>query len=134
VTFYRGKGVLFRGPYTVHSRMDTSIAQLLQTRIDSIPKDAFLWEQRRHAGDIQDQLLATLRSVNPLYEQKSMRRGSLQALAATPTITEATIMEFSGHTNAKTLRRYLNWGKKSGEMQARTVAAALVLQPIAPHA
>ena len=84
--------------------------------------------------DVQQQLLAALRSVNPLLEQKSMRRGSLQALAAQG-VDARTLMHYSGHTQERTLNRYLNWGKESGEMRQRTTSVAHHLWPAraAPH-
>ena len=129
VTFRRGKGVIFRGPYTVHTVLWPEAAAALQhTMRQRSAGNQFLWEQRRSNNDVQQQLLAALRSANPLLEQKSMRRGSLQQLAAQG-YDARTLMHFSGHTQEKTLMRYLNWGARSGELRNRTTAAAPHLMP-----
>jgi integrase len=139
VTFRRGKGVIFRGPYTVHTTLFPEAARLISGRLANIGRTDFIWDPagRPHPSDIQQRLLAALRATNAAYEQRSLRRGSLQTLSAQG-VPEATLMEFSGHTNVRTLRRYLNYGAKSGDMRARTTAAAQHLQPRppapAPHA
>lgn len=129
VTFRRGKGVIFRGPYTVATKLwPAAAAALRHTMAQAASSTAFLWRQEKHYHDIQQQLLQTLRSADPALEQKSMRRGSLQHLAALG-FDARTLMHFSGHTQERTLMRYLSWGAKSGELRGKTLAAAPHLMP-----
>ena len=65
-----------------------------------------------------------LRSADAELEQRSLRRGALQALAAEPGMTDAVLLLFSGHTNVTSLRRYLNWGTKAIHTRVEMVVAA----------
>jgi hypothetical protein len=57
---------------------------------------------------MNDTLLQALRRVHPKLEQRSMRRGALTSIARCGA-TEQELMLFSGHTQIRTLRRYLGW-------------------------
>ena len=117
ITFRRGKGVLFRGPYTVHSRVPDflvpAVFSLLQQR------ESFLFKQQ----DLGKQLLHALRFVDPQLEQRSIRRGAAQALARTG-LSEEMLMHFTGHTKVATLRRYLGWGRESHATARAAIPAA----------
>ena len=112
VQFRHGKSVIARGPYTVHT---------------AIPQWALgefrMWLGKKRQGLLfqgvtGEQLKLALRRVDKLYEQRSIRRGSLQAMSLRGCSDEDLLL-YSGHTNLKTLRRYLDWGKKSGDLQRR---------------
>ena len=64
--------------------------------------------------------------MNRSLEQRSLRRGAIQALAKSPGITDEVLMMFSGHTQVATLRRYLSWGVAA--THTRKVMAAHVQQ------
>ena len=107
VQFKRGKGAKFRGP--VHGAIaDASHRQELQSYLDA-GTSKWAW----HAPTPQQRvvltadLLALIRSVGgPAMRQSSIRRGALQRMA-TLGASEEDLMHFSGHTNVRTLRRYL---------------------------
>ena len=122
VTFHRGKTVGTRGgPYSVHS---SSIPQAewdilcrwIQTRRALGAKSRF------SSGRKSNGVLPALRRVSAQLEQRSMRRGSLQAMAIAGATNE-TLREFSGHTNDVTLLRYLNWGT-IGLVKSKAMAEA----------
>ena len=120
VRFRKGKSVRARGPYCVHT---TTVPPRLRKRLTK-------WmSQRRHAlftGAVTGpEIKVALRRVNPQLEQRSLRRGALQQLATSPGITDAILMEFSGHTQV--LRRYLNWGKAAHHLRTSMQAAATPL-------
>lgn len=122
VRFRKGKSVRARGPYCVHT---TVIPPRYRKRL-------IKWlAQRRHSlftGAITGpDIKLALRRVNPQLEQRSLRRGALQQLATFPGITDATLMEFSGHTQVATLRRYLSWGTAAAHLRTTMQAAAAPL-------
>ncbi len=70
-----------------------------------------------------------IRQIDPKFEQKSLRRGALQAMSKAGT-AEVEPLEFSGHTNTKSLRRYLQWNLFGARVGARGAAIAnLILVP-----
>ena len=128
VRFRRGKSVRTRGPYTVHT---TTIPPRYLARLER-------WlNQRRNtmfdASTTGEQVKLALRRTNPLLEQRSLRRGSIQTLACSEGITDETLMLFSGHTQVTTLRRYLSWGKAATHTrETMTRAARNILTGPAP--
>jgi hypothetical protein len=86
----------------------------------------------------QPLMLAAIREAAPYDSLRSMRRGALQTLATTPLQDQTlpsieTLLHFSGHTNARTLKRYLNWGKLFGAEAAAGLEAARALQAAGQH-
>ena len=73
-------------------------------------------------------LKLALRTVSPLLEQRSIRRGALQLMASNNT-DETTLMRFSGHRRVETLRRYLNWNTVNSLVQSQMRKSAEVLNP-----
>ena len=57
---------------------------------------------------------------------RSVRRGSLQAMAQAGVPLEL-LMRFSGHTQEKTLLRYLNWGALTANLQGAMKEAGKAL-------
>ena len=121
VSFWKGKTVKTRGSYTVFTQPP--------------PKEMFdAWEEYHRSVTNQNylfkgvkgaQIKDALRRANPKLEQRSLRRGSIQALAATG-LKDEELLHYSGHTNVPMLRRYLNFGKVSGE-GTRLASQALAL-------
>lgn len=112
IQFRRGKSVIARGPYTVH----TTIPPWAITTLT-----AFVTRRRRgllFPKTTGEQLKLALRRVHPALEQRSIRRGSLQAMSRGGTSDEDLLL-YSGHTNLRTLRRYLDWGRASGDLKRR---------------
>ena len=125
IRFVAGKGVLLRGPYTVHTACPPQWSQRLQAYLQQqhptslvVPATPSMRLQDRNAC-----LLRALRVAHPNLSMRAMRRGSLQAMALAGATAE-TLMSFSGHSQEKTLKRYLDWGRLFGEQQQRAVAAA----------
>jgi hypothetical protein len=129
VEFRRGKGVLFRGPYTVHTLLPAPQAKILRNLLASESPSARLFPA---TTTTHQAVLLALRARNPLLEVRSLRRGALQSLALTT--PEELLLNFSGHTNVRTLRRYLGWGRVVGRVAQETTAAATALQPSLPVA
>jgi hypothetical protein len=128
VQFRRGKGVKARGPYTVHTECPTAWLPKLQALLQR-PKDQWLWPQPTPAARTAASraLTASLRGIHPTLEQRSLRRGALQAMASAG-VEEPTLLQYSGHTNVAMLRRYLDWGRKGEGLAVAARAAAAHLR------
>ena len=124
ITFRRGKGVRVRGPYTVDTQPLPKEWMELYEKYTEERKTERLFPQSLQGSD----LCAALRKIHPVLEQRSIRRGSLQAMAANK-VDEPTLMRFSGHTQVATLRRYLNWNRENAKVQDEMQAAATSLIP-----
>ena len=122
VAFCKGKTVKTRGSYVVFTQA---------------PPEEFAAEWEEHCKEAQGgkylfhgvkgaQIKDALRRVNKKLEQRSLRRGAIQTLAASG-IADEKLLHYSGHTNVTMLRRYLNFGKVSGEGGALAEAAAPLL-------
>lgn len=121
VGFYRGKTVKTRGPYTVFTRQPP---QEFQDEFSKFLKEA---DGRKllFPGVKGAKIKDALRRADKKLEQRSLRRGAIQALAKSG-VSETELLHFSGHTNVTMLRRYLNFGKVSAE-GTRLAKEAMVL-------
>ena len=72
-----------------------------------------------------------LRTADPTFGQRALRRGALQTIAADPAVDLATVRLFSGHTNDGTALRYLNWGQRAANRARCGQQAAAALFPTA---
>jgi integrase len=122
VEFRRGKGVAFRGPYTVHGAMANPDHRRIVNQHLAAGDSRWAWHctTPQQRTEVQADLLRLIRRHGPReLRQSSIRRGALQHMAtcgnqvAGTKFTEADLMHFSGHTQVATLRRYLGWGKVS---------------------
>lgn len=122
VSFWKGKTVKTRGSYTVFTqRPPAEYLREFEAYVESMRASPYLFK-----GVTGAQIKVALRRANPLLEQRSLRRGALQAVAATG-VSDTEMLHYSGHTNVAMLRRYLNFGKLSGEgAKLSEQAAALV--------
>jgi integrase len=124
LTFHRGKGVLTRGPYTVHTTVLPEPLFILMRRFLAASSP------RRPIFSLRPaDMLTTFRKVDKTMEARSIRRGSLQTMAAAG-VPLADLMRYSGHSSERTLLRYLNWGAKASEMQQRMATAGLHLNVV----
>lgn len=74
-----------------------------------------------------EQVRDRLRAVNPQLEQRSLRRGRIQALAVGRNrMSDEELLKLSRHTTVEMLRRYLNMGLLSAnnEVDARRITLA----------
>jgi len=121
VSFWKGKTVKTRGSYTVFTQPPPpKLLEEWQLYHKSMLGSSFLFR-----GVKGSQIKDALRRANPKLEQRSLRRGAIQALAAT-NLKDEELLHYSGHTNVTMLRRYLNFGKVSGE-GTRLASQALAL-------
>ena len=120
ILFVEGKGVMIRGPYTVHTvvPMDHYL-HLLHGATKG--KELFSQSLRRATHDA---VMRTLRRVDHRLEARSIRRGALQSLAMAGA-HEETLLTFSGHKGAPMLHRYLGWGMMRGQAQIKGAEAAM---------
>ena len=112
VHFRRGKTVKTRGAYSIFTplpplRYRTEFMEHLRVAVSTKRKWLFEQVQGNHVK-------IALRRAHPKLEQRSLRRGSIQTLAASG-LSDEELLKYSGHTNVQMLRRYLNFGKLSGE-------------------
>lgn len=117
VTFHLGKGARARGPYTVHA---LPIPPEFKSRWEAYVKSRETKLFPRHLTG--SSLKNALRTVDVSLEQRSIRRGALQAMAARG-VSEETLMHYSGHTQVGTLRRYLNWNAINSKVQKEMLDA-----------
>jgi hypothetical protein len=129
ITFRRGKGVKARGPYTVHTLVGewaTLIKQWMPSHGPLWPKAHTEYGRTVLGTKVKECLRRGDDSCDVLLEQRSLRRGALQTMAAKG-VAEDVLLHFSGHTNSQQLWRYLGWGQYRGDMRVRGVSAAAAL-------
>lgn len=120
ITFRRGKGVRARkSHYTVTTLIPAS-AWWAEITAFVKSKPGFLFPKKFP----DTHLTKPLRFAG--LEQRSIRRGSLQAMAALKT-SPAVLMNFSGHISETTLNRYLDFGKKRADLASLSLEAAKAL-------
>ncbi|MBS1986799.1 hypothetical protein JST99_02615, partial [Candidatus Dependentiae bacterium] len=125
VTFYRGKAAQVRGPYTVHTApLPIEWLKEIVTVMKVFPTRIFITLTTKS-------MLKVFRSVDKTMEAKSLRRGALQCLASNFPLP--MVLHFSGHTNERTLLRYLNWGASAGQLASTMAQAGESLLPQEPH-
>jgi integrase len=119
VTWARGKTVARRGPYTVSSDVPPVLLPLLQACCGGTTPTNLLFPET--TGRM---LKIALRSTGDrALEQRSIRRGALQQLAAQKMPT-AVLLLFSGHTTERMLMRYLGHGRLATADQERMIDAS----------
>ena len=125
VIFRRGKGARLRGPYTVHSALQARFLPLLRPLVEG---SGYLFpaESANHREQMARRLLAAVRAVDGSLELRSLRRGSLETLSRLG-VDERELMQFSGHTQIATLRRYLRWGRADAVASSRALHQAELL-------
>lgn len=111
LTFTRGKGAISRRqPYTVHTKVPDNWNNRLR-RFVKLSRDPLFPSSGREYEALKKLGRCELKKSNKLYKLGSVRRGALEAIAAAGAPLE-TLMSFSGHKNAATLKRYLRWGRE----------------------
>jgi hypothetical protein len=126
VTWKDHKTVKTRQAFTTHSWMNKKRSQKVETWFKMsknsdyvIPKS--MWKKTT------DQLKELLKEINPDWDLKALRRGSLSTMARAGVPLDV-LMNFSGHKSKATLLRYLRWGAHAKDEAKKTQAAARHLQ------
>ena len=134
VHFCRGKSVRLRGPYTTSTGISAEWRELVQTYIAQLAPERpspllFPATQELTLSARMPTLLRAVRVADLSLNLRAMRRGSLQALAASGEVPLQEVMLRAGHTNERTTRRYLDWGRMDGEARRAGARHAGVLLP-----
>ena len=121
ITYVEGKSVALRGPYTSFTRIpgDCPIPDLRSRTCLVCPE---------HRKIVMELMMTVIHMHDPTLEARSVRRGSLQAMALEGA-SDDDLMSFSGHTNAPMLHRYLGWGACRMSTRKGCQMAALALLP-----
>ena len=125
VHFRRGKTVKTRGAYSIFTphptdQLKESFGIFLKEALASKRKWLFQGVQGKHVKE-------ALRRADPKLEQRSLRRGAIQTLAGSG-LGDEEMLKYSGHANVQMLRRYLNFGKLSGEGKRLQEQATVLLR------
>lgn len=121
ITFVEGKTVKLIGPYTVHAQpIPPEFRERWQAYLAT--RQHVIFPRRLTGNDLKE----AIRKADPQLEQRSLRRGALQTMAANG-VSEETLMRYSGHTQVGTLRRYLNWNAINSKVQKEMVGSGKVL-------
>jgi len=125
VHFRRGKTVKTRGAYSIFTPMPPDLYKdMFVKHLEACMKEKKRWLFEGVQGS---HIKEALRRANPKLEQRSLRRGAIQTLAAT-NLSDEELLKYSGHTNVQMLRRYLNFGKLSGEGKRLQAQGQALLQ------
>jgi integrase len=122
ITWRRGKTIAKRGPYTVTSRIPAQHRQMVLSFLSAHTTPTTALFPQTKGKDIKIALRAATGDV--ALEQRSIRRGSLQLMSAMG-LTTAQLLQFSGHTTAAMLMRYLGHGKHAHADQGTMLEAAI---------
>jgi hypothetical protein len=111
------------GAYTTHTAIPTGwLPEVLALSLSKAPDDYLVHPHLEKAMVID--LRAALKSLNPQHDLRSLRRGSLTAMAKQGVDLE-TLLTYSGHRTVDMLLRYLQRGKV---LQQRVEKGALAAQ------
>lgn len=120
ISFRRGKGVRARKQAYTVTTLVLSPAWWKEIKEYVASRPRFLFP-----ASLKDTAITTpLKAAG--IEQRSIRRGALQAMAADK-VTPEIMMNFSGHSSVQTLNRYLDFGKKRADLAQASTQAALSL-------
>ena len=107
-TFVEGKGAVFWGPYTIHTKIPKDIANAIWEFVKTKPFSG-------HIFSPSDQcVLAQAVGALPDHSLRSIRKGSLVHLARQG-VSDNALQLLSGHKRKETLLRYLGWGMESAD-------------------
>ena len=124
VVFKRGKGARFSQPYTVPTVCPQVWRVLVNDYLRDMSLSACLFP--RGTGMYAPKVCLALRTIDPTFTARALRRGALQAMAKRG-VPQDTLILFSGHKRVDTLMRYLDWGESADDRGRQARAAALHL-------
>jgi integrase len=119
VTYRQHKTLVARGPYSVATELSATEAEIVGRWRTARQEQGFLFPAPEKLGPM---VRSALRRVDPHLEQRSLRRGRLLSMAEAG-VPETVLLEYSGHTSTRMLRRYLRWGAALTAVRTATVAA-----------
>ena len=127
VFFERGKVIGKLDPYHVHTAVPLQWAEWLRDWCGTV-KTVFLFQRPSRAmrSKFLTEVRDHLRTINPRYDLRAVRRGSAQTMAESG-VPLSTILTFTKHADVKMLRRYLRFGKTKSEETRKGTAAASAL-------
>ena len=103
IKFVKHKTAATRGPYEVSVWVPPEWRHL----VDFPNTGPLFAAEEKGLKRLQDLLLLALQTFG--LDTRALRRGTLQHMSRLPGVDDKTLMQFSGHTNIKTLLRYLNY-------------------------
>ena len=113
VRFMHGK-IAHHRPYTIHTtQISKSSREYVERRLLEAKEGSWLFP-----GLTGEKIKLCLRRANPRLEQRSLRRGAIQHLAAGD-MKDEDLLHISQHRTLDTLNRYLEFGWLSGEGKER---------------
>lgn len=127
LTIREGKAVKFRGPYPVSSILPIKYASLLQQMMKEKERRARIFH---NPDEIRARVLAEVQKKVPKSTLSSLRKGAAMHLAKQG-VPEEELMRLTGHTQLKTLRKYLQYGLQptAEDVAAQGNASLLLPQP-----
>ena len=111
-------------PYHIVTKIPETLASWLRHWLQTIDS-VFLFQQpsKAHRSKFLASVRDHLRTVNPDYDLRGVRRGAAQAMAAQGA-SMVEIMYFTRHVDVAMLRRYLRYGKAVSEETRKSAKAA----------
>lgn len=127
LTIREGKAVKFRGPYPISSILPRKYASILQTMMNNKSRKQRIFE---NADSVRTRVLQEIHTVVPQANLSSLRKGAAMHLASSG-VSEEELMRLTGHTQLKTLRKYLQYGLQptAEDVTAQGNAELLLPQP-----
>jgi integrase len=135
VEFREHKTSRYRGPYVVQTLMPRRYLPFLQAQMAKRSRSEYLIPLTELADKraVMTELRSFLQAENRLFDVRSLRRGTLQALGNDPENELEVVMAFSGHTRVGTTLGYTNQGRANRNFVGRMRNAACVLTPSGRH-
>ena len=104
VFFVDGKVIPMTQPYWLHIPLSLPLSDLLLSWVSSSTHELLF----PTGPTLLDLISATLKSVHPELQLRSLRRGALSTMALNGATAEE-LLHYSRHRNVQTLQRYLGW-------------------------
>jgi integrase len=129
VEFRQHKTSRSRSAYVVHTSIPARYLSFLTKRVKQAGA-GFLFclptlaSKRQLLTDLRE----WLRSVDPTFNSRSLRRGTLQAIGSDAKNPMEVLMAFSGHTTAATTDHYLSYGAMNKNRAMTSAKAAMGLR------
>jgi hypothetical protein len=121
VTWRDHKTVGKRGAFTTSSWMPKEWGEKVERWLSSVRGD-YIFPKSKWKS-LKEETKKAIKSQNPEWDLKSLRRGSLSTMARAG-VPLSTLRQFSGHKSDAMLLRYLGWGIHAGEQKMLGEAAA----------